>query len=191
MYLYTNQPTDFDIVKQKSDVYKSSLYTSSDLEHFKSAYDYLFSLLGSNQWIWCRGNAWVDPVFTPKKTKVGNETKVVRDWDYKSERLWVLDVPENKIVCIDSDIWNYAISDWSYDKELWDYISNLNLSEEDSENLIFDIKSLITEKIGNKNTYKKLIKKDNWDIYKDEFLIPSPVKKSWVEVTYTIVPDKK
>jgi hypothetical protein len=171
--LYTKQSLDFDIVNQKVDLSKSSLYCDDSL-YFKKAYDYLFSLIGKDSFIWCHGEFDFD---TEKPTKFEKK-------NFKKEVLWILEVPDNYITCINRDLWDYIIADWKWfgNDHFYKYVWELGISEEWVEVL-----DKAMEKLPKEETWKNLIRKNkkDWRIT-DDFIIPSPIKKSWVSRKYVL-----
>lgn len=173
--LYTNQPLNFDIVKDKVDLSLSECYTDKDFVYFKKAYDYLYDLIGSRDWIWCNGIVRYNlPVKEPVK-------------------VWELEVPVNKIICINTDIWNCAINDRSYNFEIWDFVLHTKFKDKDGEyKFIDDFEELVKKHVDVYDTYGGLVVKerDKWDDKNCEYLIPSPIKKSWVVNTTIAIPNK-
>lgn len=181
MYLYTQHPLNFHLVKEATDLKLSEFYNDAGYsEEIRKAYDFLYKKLGANNWIWCYGN----PVICANKNnKVQN---------FEQERLWVLDVPEKHIVAIDSTIWDYALNACFYlDCDTYSGVLSAFGNDPEKEKL-FD---LFLEDVFEKNPYDsytgivKPLKKA--DIFHDQFLIPSPIKKSWVVRTYLMQAERK
>ena len=178
MFLYTNQPIDFDIVKDKVDLSKSELYADKEFDGFKNAYDFLFNQLDSKDWIWCYGRCYMDDC------KIVGSDKNKYQKPYKT---WILDVPDKHIVCIDRDIWDNAINGFYCTEEIFTMAERLQLGK-DYDKFIDEVDNTIKRLIPASATYKGLIKKDKktWKKDSDDFLVPSPIKKNWIQRVYNV-----
>jgi hypothetical protein len=168
MELFTQQSTDFDIVNDKTDLGKSVLYTE---DICTKGYDYIFDILGKNSFIWCKRR--VDLIYDKRN----------KQQTFDQFRIWCLEVNERNIICIDRDIWDHILLDSPYmtDEQ---YSSIMDLGGEE----LFDHVWITTDK---HQSWKGLIKtnKSDWT-HHDDYLIPSPIKKNWVQRTFLCTPEK-
>lgn len=165
MILYSYQKNNFNIIKTPTD-YNKSVYITDEVfsPMFKRSYEYLFSQLGSNKWIWTYGE------FKPECRS-------------KNDTLWILDVPDKHIKCIDNTVWHCVLNNGHY-SELYNLIpENLTESEYKKWDKVLDkLHDIYDQMLTKEDTWKWLIKTDRkkWNKTYDEFLIPSPIKRSWV-----------
>lgn len=169
MLLYTAHELDFLIDKEAADLKKSVLYTDMRIDSITRAYDYLFKRIKSKNAIWCWGS--IGNCF--------NDNGVI-----EPTRVWILDVPLKYITVVDSDIWDCVLNEWYYVPEkVYD-----ELAEIFGDNEALDkIESLYNSPY---DTYSKLIKPlKNAKEEFDQFLIPTPIHKSWIKKTIIIKPE--
>jgi hypothetical protein len=142
-------------------------------ETFQKAYDYLFDRIGRRDNIWCYG------------APIINANKNNKLQSFKNERLWVLDVPDKHIIAIDSDIWDFALNNWYYLKdEVYDALYG-HVDEKDEDRIDEALASIYDK--DPRKSYKDLIKPlKKANQFHDQFLIPSPIKKSWVVRTFVV-----
>lgn len=172
--LYTNQDMNFDIFTQKVDI-KKSYYTSDDSFSpiFNPAYQFLYSLLPAGQtFIWCHD----DPNF----------------WDSEKQqpyRSYILDIPIDQILVIDSEIWDTILNNgYYYSEELYNQFEDLYGPDDAYDKLIVRLESIHGEP---KNTWGDLIVKHE-NMKKNhgyEFLIPSPVDKKYLVRSFKVYPE--
>lgn len=162
MILYTSQDPYFDIVNTQVDLSKSpTLEPINELDDiFPKAYSWLFKLLKHDKFIWAYNTQ------SNLCANHGNE-----------QMRWVLDVPDDECVAINSDVWNCVINGWPYMEEAWD--NSINLSDDEYDKLeakYRPIKEKTWEKIFN-------ISKNDPSA---EILVKSPIlekyviKKEWI-----------
>lgn len=152
LILYTYHDPNFDIL---SDIDHSKTSMSDNL--FSRAYKWLFNLIGTDQIIW----SWT------------SEKNYELDPHALEQKLWILDVPEDKLIYINSYCWDCVINKWfwlperfnvvddtvDWDKEISDWENERkNFQEQDWLDNIF-------EKTINENT---------------QVLIKGPIKKEWI-----------
>jgi len=159
--LYSYQPIDFDITKEKLDLSKSINYLD-----FQKAYDWLFSQIGTDQILWTM-LGWYEPSkdflrFGPNHAQV--------------EMLWELEVPQSAIIrCIDSDPWNSVISEHhiipDHLYEQW---------ESEGDNLYIDQQwDKFCDETLKEETWQSVFVPFKMDKYLD-ILLPFPIKEEWV-----------
>lgn len=185
MELYTYHSLDFNIITDKVNLNNSPHYGDPDpmfSDGFRRAYDFLFEKAGRKDNIWCYG---APVMWASRYTK-----------NLEPERLWILDVPDKHIIAIDSSIWDFALNNWYY---LGDHVYG-GLLEHVGDNREKEIRfdeqfdKMIADLFdGNPlNSYKNLIKPlKKVDMFHDQFLIPSPIKRRWVIRTYVIQAEAK
>ena len=184
MELYTYQSLDFNLITDKVNLSASPHYGDKypdSREMFCRAYDFLFASSGRKDNIWCYG---FPCMWATRNNKIEN---------FDPQRLWVLDVPDKHIIAIDSSIWDFAINNWYYLEDSVYSELMAHIADDDAKKQAqFD--KLIAELYDHEpqNSYKKLIKplKDA-DRCHDQFLIPSPIKKSWVIRTFVVEAERR
>ena len=173
MQLYTYHPLDYDILTQAPDLSKSGWYNDECKgikDNFRFAYDMLFKKIGRQDVLWCYGTPYLC------------SNKLNKAQCFSEERVWHLDVPDKHVITINSDIWDCAINVFPY---IPDCIYDLH---PDFDKVYAAINTLFANPT---ESYDKLIKPlKKADIFRDQFLIPSPIKKQWVVRTHIIKPEK-
>lgn len=172
MILYSRQSRDFNIVRDRVDLSKSSFYSDSSFPNFKSAYEFLFKKLGTREWIWCRRNS---PYFSELRDEKSN---------YPEDRIWVLDVPDKHIVCVDISIWHFIINDlkWFGSDHFYHFVDELGIDEK-----WVDILNKSLDILSKEETWKKLIRENKKDWKEeDEYLVKSPISKRWIVGVYNL-----
>lgn len=188
MILHTWHNPEYNIL-DKPDLSKSIHYTDYG-DSMKKAYDWLFKEIGTNSIVWC----WPEG-HKGYKTDHGI-----------TEKQWILDVPDNKIIAyLNSDAWDYIIGDFTpvpedvYSKWDREYAKmgrklkkdvsearDMNIRQWRSiETAFFDMKekqwleskNITKEELWKKNLFFKKVMKTK----STQVLIPSPVKKSWIK----------
>jgi hypothetical protein len=176
MILYTKQSLDFNIVKDKTKLSLSECYNDVHCNVFKRAYDYLFSLLGHSNWIWCSG------------IHVVNDHININTRKY---RLWLLEISNDNIICINRAMWDCMLLNSPYMNEIWDFIDHTKIDEDKTSSFVDDFEKLIRKYVNDFDTYEGLIRNDpnTWKEDFDDFLIESPVDSSNVLSTHIVIPE--
>ena len=170
MILYTRQGSDFNLIRDKVDLLKSTHYADCFFG-FKKAYDFLFEKLSHDQWIWCHAT----PYFS--------DMRFVKP-EYPKERLWVLDVPDKHITCINRNMWDYIINDWKWfgNDHFYNYVKELDIDQKWIDKLDEAMESLPKEE-----TWKNIVRKNKKEwLEEDDYLIKAPIKKRWVVAVYKL-----
>ena len=184
MELYTYHPLTFNLVADTVALERSECYNDKYeeiREKFRKAYDFLFNQTGRKDNIWCYG---FPCMYASSDNKVQN---------FEPQRLWVLNVPDRHIIAVDSTIWDFAINNWYYlDDPVYSALTAHIADDDGKKQDRFD--ALIAELYDHApcNSYKGLIKPlKEADIFHDQFLIPSPIKKHWVVRTFIIEAEQR
>lgn len=156
MRLYTHHDPDFNIIDANIDLNKSLYYGDTECSDFKKAYDWLFSIIKTNQVVWCYPS--IDDF----------------DWVHGyEEKLWTLEVPEEYVIgSIDECVWHHVINDCHY------------IPDEVLDNVPQDETDAVIEAWEASNEKEKTWKDYIFDkSFESQIIIKSPVKKEWVVET--------
>lgn len=167
MLLHTYHDPKFDLINDKLNYKKSPHYKH---ERLLLSYKWLFSIIGTNQVIWCH------PAHHHWEPKHGEEIKQ-----------WILDVPDDCIIKeVNGYIWDYVIQDCDLVPDVihlgWENeCEKLGIVESDEWHDFLEKKAVEWRKTaGSKEEQwlRELFTKH--PTYDSEYLIPFPVKKEWV-----------
>ena len=175
---------NFNLITNTTNLVKSECYNDEHPEvrgKFRKAYDFLFDKVGRKDNIWCYGFA---SMYASSSNKVQN---------FEAQRMWVLEVPDKHVIAIESTIWDFAINGWYYlDDPVYSALTAHVADDDAKKQKQFD--DLVAELYDKNpfNSYNALVKPlKKADIFQDQFLIPSPIKRHWVIRTFVIEAERR
>jgi len=168
LLLETDHNPEFDLLNQISQPLLYSTYMSWS-DEFVNAYQWLFSVLGTSNIIWCNSH-------------------LSKSWEVHKQvfKRWILDVPEDCILAkVDTNIWHYILNNWHYSEDCdkwWDDAEELYPTDDNSQymhyqNKIKEFEKTISREIGWLKVFDPPNDLKNGRI---EYIIPSPIKKEWL-----------